>query len=115
MTPLLGKITHLYNLTPKLCVVNLTQLVRCILDIRFQDARDVLETFQRQPFLGRSGSLSINHFVPCQLIVWKDIVVEFARPLRKDMPSIAASFTTESQSKIRSRSVFRFYFPQCTP
>ncbi|KAF8221717.1 RNA-binding domain-containing protein, partial [Tricholoma matsutake] len=49
-----------------------------------KDARDVLETFQRQPFLGRN------------------IVVEFARPLRKDMPSVTSG-TTDSRSRIRSR------------
>ena len=92
------QITHSYNSNHQRQSSSLLLEACCNVSNCLQDAQVVHDTYRNEPLLGKSLTLSL--FLSCFLrfhATWLlEITIQFARPLRKDMPSFASSTSSDT-------------------
>ena len=92
------QITHSYNSNHQRQSSSLLLEACCNVLNCLQDAQVVHDTYRNEPLLGKSPTISFFLLVFCALIAaWLlEITIQFARPLRKDMPSFASSTSSDT-------------------
>lgn len=92
------QITHSYNSNHQRQSSSLLLEACCNVLNCLQDAQVVHDTYRNEPLLGKSPTISFFLLVFCVLIAaWLlEITIQFARPLRKDMPSFASSTSSDT-------------------